>query len=853
VSDFIFPGVVGLTIMSSPAATSTRLSLTPKLRESIIDNNSELTPKQQVAAARAEKKKAAQDALTFKPAMVSNSAKYLPEDVSAGGVSRFDRLYGDAKARQDKADVASVRQSRDLSFKPKITARAQSRERSDSARYSESGAGRASAKTGELAKKATPSFQPEITRRASSIDRSQAQQATGERLYSVAQTLAQRQAKRKEELEKKTAKEHTFTPALNHVRSSSAMRTSVTPTEVSARQKKYEVDRAKKREELLKLKEERETKELKFKPQVNDSSLAPAPADASAVSVFERLQKAVPKELPEPVDSELTFHPKIVPYAGSDASAAASAGGKDVHSKLYEAGVQRLQQRQLESERAAQEAVAKLPFRPTLPAPAHSTLTAANVQAHKLSNDHSPSAGDGAEGSQADTMRSASTVFDRLTAGNKAQTADMLLQIKTNRELQECTFRPHIPSSSASSVSALSESQQGTIFDRLQKDAAEHQKKIERLEEEKRQQELAALKQGPSIPESSKELANQRRASTTAAGGENSPRRQSLTRRSFSRSVSPSQRQQAGTPSSPEAGGSSFPAPHPNFSFKVRVFTPDPSLFEAATIPLHKRLSRLSSTPQSPPPLRLQPSIPSASTSIAANGAPQGGIFDRLQKDAAEHQKKIGRLEEEKRQQELAMLKKGPSIPETSKELAARRKSLMTGSGQDGKGPQAPGSPKPQAASAETEPHEFVASQGEPEVPTEPAVPTPADHPAPVYEAPAEPVALAEPVIDEPAAAAPPVPPSPTAAAASQAGTDALLPTPPSQDFFPSTSSSSSPSPAPTAPTAPTLAPSSSTAGMSKVEELRARLAKQKAERERLLKTGSSAAPAEASQQDETF
>jgi hypothetical protein len=41
---------------------------------------------------------------------------------------------------------------------------------------------------------------------------------------------------------------------------------------------------------------------------------------------------------------------------------------------------------------------------------------------------------------------------------------------------------------------------------------------------------------------------------------------------------------------------------------------------------------------------------------------------------------------------------------------------------------------------------------------------------------------------------------------------------------------------------------------LSKVEELRARLAKQKTERERLLKSGTSAAPAaEASQQDETF
>lgn len=170
----------------------------------------------------------------------------------------------------------------------------------------------------------------------------------------------------------------------------------------------------------------------------------------------------------------------------------------------------------------------------------------------------------------------------------------------------------------------------------------------------------------------------------------------------------------------------------------------------------------------------------------------------------------------------------------------------MTGSGQDSKGAQAPGSPKPPIASAETQSQKFVASQGEPEVATEPAA---AAAPAPVDE-PFEPAA--EPVIEESPAApvSPPVPPSPTAATASKAGTDAVSPTPPSQDFFPSTSSSPSQAPAPT----PTLAPSSSTTGLSKVEELRARLAKQKTERERLLKSGTSAAPAaEASQQDETF
>jgi len=564
-------------------------------RESIIDANSALTPRQQVAAMRAKKKEDQTASLTFKPALVSSSAKFMGENTDLAH-SRFDRLYGDAKKRIEKAELATIRKSRESDFKPKITPRAQSRERSDSARYSDAGAGRASAKVIEESKKPSASFTPEITRRASSIDRSQSLQKTGERLYSTAQLYAQRQAKLKEDQAKKEAAKNTFAPKLNIPKRASSNPSSgsgasvVTPAEVSARQKKYEADRAKRRDELLKAKEERETKELQFKPKITAKAAEIVPPEGlPTTTVFERLQKVTTKDLSElqqQLDSELTFRPKLAPYVPDASSASASAAvdsgideaegmiakPKDVHSKLYQEGLLRAQQRQLEAEKAQQEALEKLTFHPTIPTPpsanASSTLTAANMQAHALA-----SSGDGGirlsfsgagpgEGSQSGTNRTSSTVFERLTSTSKAQTADMLLQVKAQMELAECTFKPTVPQA-PSGLSLSSQSSSETIFDRLQKDAADHQKKLDRLEVEKEEKEKALLRAGPAIPNSSREILSAKAATTpprpSPSDGTTPGSPSSAGRRSFS-----------GPASAVTASPKLYPEPHPQYAFKVR-------------------------------------------------------------------------------------------------------------------------------------------------------------------------------------------------------------------------------------------------------------------------------------------
>ena len=548
-----------------------------KRRESIIDpNNKELTPKQQVARMLASKKKEQAEAATFKPKLVSGSSKSFGESTDLAS-SRFDRLYGDAKSRQAKAQVEEVRRSRELDFKPKITARGASRERgSDSARYSEPGAGRVSAKVAEAKEKSTPTFVPEITRRASSIDRSHSQQKTGDRLYSAAQTLKERTEMRKAELEKKASVEHTFQPKLNARRSSSADGRSpvVTLAEVSARQKKYEADRAKRREELLKAKEERETKELLLKPKINVNP-ALLPASVASTTVFERLQNPTTKDLSElaqQLDSELTFRPKLAPYVPtSSLSSAGVADGAlegsskgDIHSRLYQEGIQKLQQRQLEAEKVQQEALEKLTFHPTLPqspAASASALTAANLAANaEIARGADTAAGAGfGEGSQTGTTRTSSSVFDRLTSTNKAQAADMLLQIKTQLDLQECTFKPtvHAPPSSSGSVDGAG----GSIFERLQRDAEMQRKKLENLEAERVEKEKMQLQPGPNIPQSSREILIQKKIHSPKANPQSPPSSPSGRRTSLL-----AKEKEQGRASSPHK---SFPAPHPQYSFKV--------------------------------------------------------------------------------------------------------------------------------------------------------------------------------------------------------------------------------------------------------------------------------------------
>ena len=472
-----------------------------------------LTPRQQVAAVREARRKERFDKPTFKPNLVSSHAT-AGESTTSSSSSRFDRLYYDAKQRQEKE-----KQSPSLSeseFKPKITARgrAMSRERNADTPLSEP-----RARKTEQPIVSTPV----ITKRASSIDRAG---NIGDRLYSTAAVSAAKKEKAKQDVAKRLSSDCTFAPkmAVGKSRSSSASRLSVTPAEVVARQQKYEESRAKRRAELVSAKEQRDVAELKFKPtlaaqSVNDS-LLPQTAEDNATTVFDRLQKTVVKdltELQEQLDAELTFKPKVVPYAHSNKGENAPSKDKDVHSKLYKEGITKAQQRQEEAEKRQAEELAKLTFHPSLPAPPNPALSMSNlsVHTHSMSPEKATAA---AGGSETGTARTSSTVFDRLTLSNKSHTADMLLQIKTSLELEQCTFKPSIPASShCEDISSMDD-----IFTRLQRDAAVVREKAERKEAEKVYQQLRGASFKPHIPEASRELASKKTSSGLAASGPSS-------------------------------------------------------------------------------------------------------------------------------------------------------------------------------------------------------------------------------------------------------------------------------------------------------------------------------------------
>lgn len=472
-----------------------------------------MTPKEQVKAMREAKKRDLLENLTFKPMLISSTAGAAGETTTSAS-TRFDRLYYDAKQRLEKEKSAVVAAAAAEIFKPKITARAASRERQSDAARSRGDAvqseqrGRAASRTDQSRPAATPA----ITKRASSIDRSG---KVGERLYTAAVASAVKKEQVKQETAKKMAAECTFSPKLSGGarRSTSTSRMSVTPAEVAARQQQYEEARAKRRTDLVKSQEQRETAELKFKPtlaaqSVNDSL---RPQD-DATTVFERLQKATTKdhaELQQEIDPELTFRPKVAPYALSNRPDEA----RDVHAKLYQEGLAKAQQRQDEAERRQAQELAKLTFHPSLPTAPNPSLSISNVQAHTQKT--SPEPPPGAPGSEAESARSSSTVFDRLTYSTKSQTADMLLQLKVSQELSQCTFKPALPTSTT-----FPDFPREDIFARLQKDAEAARDKAARKEQQKEHRELSQATFRPHISSSSRELAAARKTAAAVVAGE---------------------------------------------------------------------------------------------------------------------------------------------------------------------------------------------------------------------------------------------------------------------------------------------------------------------------------------------
>ena len=296
-------------------------------------------------------------------------------------------------------------------------------------------------------------------------------------------------------------------------------------------------------------------------------------------------------------------------------------------------------------------------------------------------------------------------------------------------------------------------------------------------------------------------------------------------------------------------------------------------------------------------------------------------IYERLQKDAVEKEKKIGKLEAEKAEKEKGSLLSAPKIPQSSKELAAKRRAsgnlavpgfaapvtrrqsstvAAPSSSHDSISPKKSADASITAAATSPTSTVSVTDGGEVGVATSAAVitevitavdsssttntatvTTTVSSSSISYSTSESEGGDPEFIPSSSTAALPVSPPSPVSAAANVVPTSPIASSPPSPLPVPASdtpaiavTSASASSPvaaaaaAASAATATTTAtvntsgaaspvPSQEAAGegprMSKVEELRARLAKQKAEREKLKAATTGGAPPTSSETEETF
>ena len=155
--------------------------------------------------------------LTFKPNLTSKTVSNGNNLKSAstadiGGDSRFDRLYKDAMKRQQVSDSKPVDDN--LSFKPKISARASSRGRAQSPlAVSDRLYNSASSKSIAPPPPSNPeeTFKPKISKRAGSVDRSKTLDVN-DRLYQMNKDHLDRLEKLRQSVLEQTSVECTFAP-----------------------------------------------------------------------------------------------------------------------------------------------------------------------------------------------------------------------------------------------------------------------------------------------------------------------------------------------------------------------------------------------------------------------------------------------------------------------------------------------------------------------------------------------------------------------------------------------------------------------------------------------------------------
>lgn len=269
-----------------------------------------MTRRDQVMKMRESRIREEETNLTFKPTIQTRGRDTTTVTTNS---NRFDKLYEEAKLRKEK-----TKKEEKLSFKPKITALGQSKQRSQTPEgtieelYKSSGAGRKKIEV----KEEVLNFQPRISKRGKSLDRNR-DVSPSTRLYTQAQITQMKLTKKQEAKFQEEVKDCTFTPQTNSSRHKS---TTSNPVEaigdVTARMEKYQLLREKRIEELKRAKDAEDAQIATFKPvSYTVTHKSQRSSSRERGDVFTRLHetpKKVSESAEEDWEKEHTFRPTLV-------------------------------------------------------------------------------------------------------------------------------------------------------------------------------------------------------------------------------------------------------------------------------------------------------------------------------------------------------------------------------------------------------------------------------------------------------------------------------------------------------------------------------------------------------------
>jgi hypothetical protein len=277
------------------------------------DQSKSLTRRDQVMKMRETRIREEETNLTFKPTIQTRGRDTNTVPTNS---SRFDKLYEEAKVRKEKA-----KREEKPSFKPKITALGQSKQRSQTPEgtaeslYNSSGAGKKKVEESKVDKSDGFNFQPRISKRGKSLDRNR-DVSPSTRLYTQAQISQMKRSKKQEAKLQEEIKDCTFTPQTNNARSRVSAQPSETSADVTARMEKYQLLREKRIEDLKRAKEAEDALIATFKPTSYTShhKVQRSPSRERG-DVFTRLHET-PRKVSETAEQEWekehTFQPTLV-------------------------------------------------------------------------------------------------------------------------------------------------------------------------------------------------------------------------------------------------------------------------------------------------------------------------------------------------------------------------------------------------------------------------------------------------------------------------------------------------------------------------------------------------------------